>query len=169
MLHYGLILALICAVASGLLAGVNLLTRARILAQAQAEEQAGLKEVLPEGVRFEPVKSGEALLYYRAYDDADRLVGVAFKAAAKGYSSAIQTLAGMTQEGAITRIKILEQSETPGLGMRITEPEFTRQFNNKNNLDEIQAITGATISSGAVIEAVKRQAEEIKEWLKDGK
>jgi electron transport complex protein RnfG len=75
----------------------------------------------------------------------------------------------MTKDGTITAIKILNQNETPGLGARIIEPEFTRQFSNKDlsALNDIQAITGATISSRAVIEAVKKKAGEIKELIKN--
>jgi Na+-translocating ferredoxin:NAD+ oxidoreductase RnfG subunit len=40
MVRYGFILSLICVVASGFLSGVNALTKSRILAQAQAEEEA---------------------------------------------------------------------------------------------------------------------------------
>ncbi len=169
MLRYGFILGLICAIASGLLAGVNFITKPRILAQARAEEEMSLKEVLPEAGRFAEVKSGEEILYYKAYDKDSGLVGVAFKASAKGYSSTIETIAGMTKDGTITAIKILNQNETPGLGARIIEPEFTRQFSNKNvpALNDIQAITGATISSRAVIEAVKKKAQEIRVLIKD--
>ncbi len=171
MIRYGFILGIICAIASGLLAGVNFITKPRILAQAKAEEESSLKQVLPEAVRFSEVKSGEEIIYYKAYDKAGNLVGVAFKAPAKGYSSTIETIAGMTKDGVITAIKILNQSETPGLGARIIEPEFTGQFINKNvpALNDVQAITGATISSQAVIDAVKKKAQEIKVLIKDEK
>lgn len=169
MVRYGLILSLICIIASGLLAGVNFITKPRILAQAKAEEEGSLKEVLPEAERFAEVKSQEEILYYKVYDKDNRFVGVAFKASSKGYSSIIETMAGMTKDGTITAIKILNQNETPGLGARITETDFIRQFTQKNiaDLAGIQAITGATISSRAVIDAVKKKAEEIKELIKN--
>lgn len=163
MLRYGFILALICTVAVGLLAGVNYLTKSRIIAQAQAGEDTSLKEVVPEGVIFKPVKSGEDIIYYKAYDGKGKLVGVAFKSSGKGYSSAIETMVGMLKDGTITAIKILNQNETPGLGARVAEPEFAGQFANKNiqGLARVEAITGATISSKAVIDSVKEKAEEI--------
>ena len=40
----------------------------------------------------------------------------------------------MTKDGTITAIKVLNQNETPGLGARVTETDFTRQFTNKNIL-----------------------------------
>jgi len=164
MVRYGFILALICTIASGLLAGMNLLTKARINAQAQDEEEASLKEVLPQGERFEAVRAEEEVLYYKVYDKSGKFVAVAFKASGKGYSSVIESMVGMNKDGVINAIKILSQNETPGLGAKVVEPGFVLGFSNKNlsQLDNIQAITGATISSGAVIDSVKKRAEEIK-------
>ena len=169
MVRYGSILGLICIVAAGFLAGINALTSSRIIAQAQAEEEAGLKEVVPPGAHFEAVKSGEKTLYYKAHDKEGRLIGVAFKALAKGYSSDIETLVGMLPDGTILAIKILNQNETPGLGSRVSEAEFTGQFKNKKDLNNTQAITGATISSRAVIDSVKSKAEEIKQLMTNDK
>ncbi len=169
MVRYGFILALICFVAAGLLAGVNSLTKSRIIAQAQAEEEASLKEVIPEGEQFEAVKKDGEILYYKARDKAGKLIGVAFKASGKGYSSTVETMVGMLSEGTITAVKVLNQNETPGLGARITEPEFAGQFKNTQDLSNIQAITGATISSKAVIDSVAKKAEEIKALINNEK
>jgi electron transport complex protein RnfG len=172
MLSYGLRLGLICLLASGLLAGMNALTKNKIMAQAQAEEQASLKEVVPAGEHFEEVKSpaGE-VIYYKAQDKDGKLIGVAFKTSGKGYSSVVDTMVGMGLDGSIINIKVLSQNETPGLGARIVEPDFTGRFSRKKieNLNEVQAITGATISSRAVIDAVKKKAEEILNLIKNEK
>jgi electron transport complex protein RnfG len=169
MLRYGFTLTVICIVASGLLAGVNVLTKSRIAAQAQAEEDASLNEVLPEAAHFETVKSGEEIIYYKAHDKEKRLLGAAFRASGRGYSSTIETMVGMLKDGTIKAIKILSQNETPGLGARVTEDSFTSRFSNRGwqNLSEVDAITGATISSRAVIDSVKKKAEEIKALLEN--
>jgi electron transport complex protein RnfG len=171
ILRYGIILGVICLVASGLLAGVNSFTKSRIIAQAQQEEEASLKEVVPEAVHFEAVRSGNDIIYYRAHDKNAKLVGFAFKASGKGYSSEIETMVGMAADGSIIAIKILSQNETPGLGARVIEPSFTRQFANKNiqHLNEVQAITGATISSKAVLDAVKKKAQNLQALIKNEK
>lgn len=168
MARYGLILALICAVASASLAIVNSITKPKIFAQAQQEEEDSLKSVLPDADNFDPVKSGEDILYYKAYK-AGQFIGVAFKASGKGYSSDVQTMVGMTKEGKITTIKILAQNETPGLGAQVTESFFTDRFAQKNigDLNNIQAITGATISSKAVIDSVRKKTEEIKALINE--
>jgi Na+-translocating ferredoxin:NAD+ oxidoreductase subunit G len=171
MARYGLILMLICVVASGLLAAVNALTKTKIVAQARAEEEVSLKEVLPGAVRFEPVMSGAELLYYKGYDKQDRLIGVVIRASGRGYASQIDTVAGMLMDGTITAIKVVNQNETPGLGSRVAEPEFTAQFSNKKpgQFAEVEAITGATISSRAVINSVQRKAREVRGLLKDAR
>ena len=171
MVRYGFILALICIIAAGLLAGVNALTISKIAAQAQAEEQAALKEVMPQASRFTEVKSGQEILYYRALDNQDKLIGFIFKASGKGYSSVIETLAGIFPDGKISAIKVISLNETPGLGMRVTENNFTGQFNNQDafNLSGVQAISGATISSRAVMDSVVKKAQEIKELIKNEK
>ena len=169
MIRYGFILAVICIVAGGLLAGMNSLTKARILAQAQTEEENSLKEVFSEGADFEAVKSQEEVIYYKALDRQGRLAGVAFKTSGKGYSSIIETMVGMLNDGTITAIKVLSQNETPGLGAQVSESKFTDQFANKSvqALSDVEAITGATISSRAVIDSVEKKAEEIKGLIKD--
>lgn len=171
MIRYGITLALICIVASGLLATANSLTKSKILLQAQAQEEASLNEVMPEGKDFLAVKPAAEILYYKVKDKEGKFIGVVFKTQAKGYSSNIETLAGMDKDGVIQAIKILQQNETPGLGAQITEPSFTSQFKNKDiaRLKEVEAITGATISSQAVIAAVKKKAEEIKGLIKNEK
>ena len=171
MIRYGFILTLICVAASALLATMNSITKSRIIAQAKAEEESSLKEVMPEAAYFELVKSGEDIIYYKAHDKDGKFIGVAFKATGKGYSSTLESMVGMTKEGIITAIKILNQNETPGLGAGIIEPPFTGQFSRKNiqDLDKVQAITGATISSKAVIDSVKKKAQGIKALIKDEK
>jgi electron transport complex protein RnfG len=171
MMRYGFILALICVIAAGLLAGVNVLTQPKIIAQAQLEEQAALKEVMPLAVKFVAIKSDVDMkvLYYKAFDNQDKLIGFVFKASEKGYSSIIETLVGIFLDDKINAIKVISQNETPGLGTRVTENKFRSQFSNQSSLDlaDVCAITGATISSRAVMNSIMKKAAEIKELTKD--
>ena len=99
LFRYGFILALICALASGLLSAVNSSTQPKIIAQAKAEEAASLEEIVPTAVSFEPIKKGEDIIYYKVSNADGKFIGVAFKASGKGYSGAIETMAGMGKEG----------------------------------------------------------------------
>jgi len=171
MARYGFILMLICVVAAGLLAAVNALTGPKILAAARAEEQAALKEVMPQADKFTAVNAAaeDEPLYYKAFDGQDKLIGFVFKAKGKGYSSVIETLAGIFLDEKISAIKVISLNETPGLGMRVTENKFTGQFKGRDSLDlsSVEAITGATISSRAVIKSVMERARQIKELIKN--
>jgi len=192
MAVYGLKLGFVCLVATVLLATVNSITLPKIILQAQNELEASLKEVLPQGEKFEAVKKQNEIIYYKVFDKEAKFLGAAFKVSAKGYSSTIETMVGMTKDGTINAIKVLNHNETPGLGSKIAEvkedntildvisgkqsgavkkPWFQEQFSNKKipELDSIQAITGATISSKAVIDSVKEKAKEIQTLIKDEK
>ena len=169
IIRYGFTLAIICALAGGLLAGVNSVTKPLILAQAQAEERSVLEELFPEADDFKQKSADSDLVYYEILDKAGKLIGIAFKAEAKGYASVIETLVGMDKTGDIREIRILSQNETPGLGSRVTEEDFTSRFQGRrvSELEEVDAITGATISSRAVIDSVKKSCDEIKGLIYD--
>ncbi len=119
-LKYAATLFIICLAASGLLSVVHRVTYPKILQQTKAEEAQSLKDVFPSAGYFEPVKQGEDVLYYKAME-AGRLLGYVFKASKRGYSSEIVTMVGLDTQGVITKIRILSQNETPGLGTRVTE------------------------------------------------
>ena len=172
IVRYGFILGLVCILAAGFLAAVNSLAQPKIFAQAKLQEEKSLFEVLPEAARFEAVKSAAGeIIYYQAYNKDNTPAGVAFRAIGRGYSSDIETMAGMDTFGEITVIKVLSHNETPGLGSRITDSSFSSQFSGRNisGLNSVQAITGATISSHAVINSVKNKAEKVQSLLKNGK
>lgn len=191
MTGFAITLGITCIAATGLLAGMNMITAPTIEAQARKDLETSLMEIMPGGKDFEPVEKNGAVLYYKVYDSNHKFIGTAFKTNQKGYSSVIETIAGMDLEGKITAIKIINQNETPGLGTKVTEinnsigildflagkrqdttvkPWFQAQFSGRTiaDLDDIQAITGATISSRAVIESVKTKAKEIEGLLLNG-
>lgn len=166
-LRYGLILGLICFLASSVLAVVNGITEPKIKLQKERKENLGLKEVVPQGEIFAPKFQEGKIIYYLVYNKAKRLEGFAIKTEAKGYSSNIETLAGLNLNLELGNIKLLSQNETPGLGNRISDASFLSQFKGKNldSLAQVQAITGATISSSAVINAIKNKISELKSQL----
>lgn len=162
-IRYGFVLGLICFLASGVLAVVNGLTEPKIELNKVEKEEAALKEVLPKAIKFIANKEEGGADYYLAYDEKNSLVGVAIKSSSKGYSSIIESLAGLDKNLEIVSIKILSQNETPGLGSRVSEESFLSQFIGKklDSLWQVQAITGATISSTAVINSVNNKIEEL--------
>lgn len=164
MLKYGFILGLICLLASGILSVVNAVTEPKIKLQKEAAENLALKEVMPEGVSFKPRLEGEKVIYYTALDSAGKINGFIVKAEGKGYSSVVEAMAGLSPNLEITNVKILSQNETPGLGNRIMKVSFLAQFKGKgvDTFNQVQAITGATISSRAVINSLNNKISELK-------
>ena len=155
-----------------LFVAVSLLLNSKVknkIGVAYAGEQEIFKEVFPDAASFRPVKSEGKIIYYKALDYSKKFMGAVFKASSVGYCSTIESLVGMYKDGTIIAIKILKQNETLGLGSRIVEREFTRQFSNNKDLSNMQAVTGATTSSRAVTESVKAKASEILALTKDEK
>ncbi|MFA5319999.1 MAG: FMN-binding protein [Candidatus Omnitrophota bacterium] len=171
IVRYAFILGLIALTAGGLLAAVNSVTAPRIAAQADLEEETALKELQPEAVSFRPVRRGGEIFFYKAYDSRGKSLGTLFKAAGKGYSGMIETMVCMDERGTVKAIRVLNQNETPGLGSRVAEKPFIERFGgvSADKLAGVQAITGATISSRAVISSVSLKAAEVREALRDGK
>ena len=120
---FALIMMLVGLVAAILLVGVRLFTQPRIEVHQRMEKQEALSVVLPEAEAFEAVQKEGRIIYHRGYASPrkEKVVGYAFLASGRGFSSVIRTLVGMSPDGKITGIKILCQRETPGLGARIEE------------------------------------------------
>lgn len=94
----------------------------------------------------------------------------------KGYGGTIKMLVAVSPEGKEIDYQILSANETPGLGDGVAKDEFKKQFRGKTaaamvvtkdpaNTENIQAITGATISSRAVTAGVKTAETEVMEYL----
>lgn len=89
---------------------------------------------------------------------------VAFETAAQGYHGNVAVMSGINaSDKTLTGISIVGHSETPGLGARITEAQFTDSFEGKSldqelTKDDINALSGATLSTNGVVNAVNKAA-----------
>ncbi|NLY50819.1 MAG: RnfABCDGE type electron transport complex subunit G [Firmicutes bacterium] len=164
-LRLGLTLMLLCAVAAGLLAFTNAQTATIIAENEQAKLEASLKELLPEAERFETTEE-DGKVFYQGFN-GDKQVGVVAVFEQKGFGGFMTLMLGVNNESKITGFRVLAHSETPGLGARITEDSFMSQFEGKSTDDslqvgkDIQAISGATISTRSVAGGIKLMAGEI--------
>lgn len=128
----------------------------------------GLEQVIP-GKEFKEIIPDTL---WQVFDSLDNFVGIAFRVFPLGYGGLIPIIVGLDVNKKITGIKIAGPSEglkeTPGLGAKIIEPEFTNQFTNKSEKEiaikkdggEIDAITAATISSRAVCNGISKGIKE---------
>jgi electron transport complex protein RnfG len=162
---FGMILGIICLAATLVLAVTYEITKPKIEAQLKNEESAALKEILPGADTFKE-KSIDGIEYFDAMKSGS-LVGYCIRVVANGYSGYIRIVVGIDRSGLIKGVQVLEQYETPGLGSKITEVKqgekdawFLRQFKGKSASTvtlkkDVDAITGATISSSAVTNAIR--------------
>ena len=182
----------IIAILAGLaLSGVFSMTKTTIEEQELAKEREAYKAVCPAAVSFddaegaadavaamagETTRVNEALV---AKDEAGNTVGYALNVTGKGFGGNVTMALGLSADGAITGISFTELNETAGLGMRADEPAFKEQFNGKSGQltlvkgdasgeQEVSAITGASVTSGAVISAVNAGLDFYETTLKGG-
>ena len=148
------VLVLICAIMSGLLAVTNNITAPIIDEAERAANEAARKEVLSAADSFEKVEAAglpDAVTeVYRAANGA----GYTFSITAQGYGGkgTLKIAVGIDMDGKITGTKILDHKETAGLGSKITGDAFQGQFPGKDagyvsDIKNIDTISGATKSS----------------------
>lgn len=89
----------------------------------------------------------------------------AVSAAPKGYGGEITMMIGINAGGEVTGVKITDMSETAGLGANAKNESFLSQFIGKD--PEIQALTGATITTNAVKKGVSDAKEQVDIILKE--
>ncbi|ADL07469.1 RnfABCDGE type electron transport complex subunit G [Thermosediminibacter oceani] len=139
----------------------------KIQEQAQKDLEASIKNVIPGITRYEQVEK-EGMTFYIGLDDQGNKKGIAFKSTGQGFGGPIEMMVGYDpKEGKLTGLQILSMAETPGLGARIQEPAFTDQFKGKSVNDpfvpkeDVQVITGATISPAGVANGIKTALEKV--------
>ena len=168
-------LTLICLITTALLAIVNNVTEEPIKQNViKAENEARMSVV--EGASDFVEKDGGA--YYEAVDANGNVIGYAVSTSAKGYGGDVSVMTGFDMKGRILKVEIVSAGdETPGLGQNITKDSFLGQFVGKSGElklvtasqstgadNEIDAVTSATYSSVAVVDAVN-EAREILSFI----
>ena len=172
-------LLLICAIVSALLAGVNSITKPIIAENEQKNFEIAMQEVLPEASGFKEVDPGdytpsETGVTLDSLYRADNGGYVVSTVCSEGYGGDVSVMVGITKDLTVNQVKIMSMSETPGLGAKASEPEFIGQYDGlaagitvvKNTApadNQIEAISGATITSKAVTKAVNTALQAAKE------
>lgn len=163
----GITLLLITAIVAGLLGAVNYITKDKIKENTDQAVQSAIQTVLPvdakpEAVELTSADEGNGIVaVYRLGDE-----GYAVEVVTGGSQGNIDLMVGIDNTGAVTGVRIISHSETPGLGAVAASngskgTEFRDQFIGKSGEvrvtkdgGEICALTGATITSKAVCRAV---------------
>jgi electron transport complex protein RnfG len=151
------------------------LTKDPIEASKVAKQENAIKMVLPPFERIADVEEVTidglgVFKMFKAYDKDDQFVGAAIESFSKnGFSGEIKVMVGFDINGNIVDYSVLEQKETPGLGTKMVD--WFKTVKGKQNIKsknagtanltvskdggDIDAITAATISSRAFLEAVR--------------
>ncbi len=153
------VLAGICLVVTALLAYINLITSPIISAAEEKAASEARSEVLAEAngefEKLEDVELPEGVTEaYRGSGNS----GYVFMLSQKGYGGEIKLICGIKSDGSIEAIKTLSHSETSGIGSKVVDngSGYRDKFKGKTEDDysEVDAISGATISSTAYKKAI---------------
>lgn len=178
-------LFVICLCVTALLAVTNAVTKDAIAYQQERSAAESRQAVCPDAVDFEKVEYDvQGVECYKALDESGNLIGYAISSASRGYGGDVKVMTGINAEdGSVIAINVYDNSgETPGLGVNTSGEKFTSQFaglssgtgvtvdkdagKNPDSL-AVDSVTGATISSRAVVDAVN-QAFDAYNAVKEG-
>ncbi len=166
-----LALTVVVFISVAVLSGMDLFTRDTIQYQKELKVQRMLNQLFPEMTAYDFDESTEI---YTISSDGSK-VGYAFLGVGVGYGGDIDIVVGMENKTTLRGIAVIAHAETPGLGDKILLPDFTDRFigldiseiNLTRDGGKVDAITGATISSRAVVDGVRAAATEKAKLIPD--
>lgn len=166
------ILFIITGIVAAVLGGVNMLTIKQIELNSMDKEKAALYDIIKNAKDFEQLPDDKAKNH-----DADKIYiaksnetveGYCVLVTTNGYGGEMTVMVGVGTDLKVKGVNILSHSETPSLGALAAEKNFLEQFTGKKDIsvvksspkeNDIVAISGATISSKAVTDAVNKAAK----------
>lgn len=179
MIRPTLVLFIICLAVGTAMAFTNSATADKIAQRIVEDAQTARRNVIPEAdsfIKLDMTRIQKALpkkdsdVIWEAYlaKKNGNNIGYVFLAKPKGYAGEINVMVGIASDGSVSGVEIGDNKETPGLGSKAKDKEFKGQFYGKKydaiNVvkrrpqkdDEVQAISGATITSKAVSRGVQQ-------------
>jgi len=177
-----LVLGVIGLFAGASLGAMHLWTRTRIAENEKAELEGKVKDLFPDCDISSRQLTKETVLYEATTADGQK-AGYAFVAKGMGYQGDIRLIVGVKPDlTKMVGLAVMPTSETPGLGKRIEDSGFRGQFvgldvsgevhlvkGEQEAANEVSAITGATVSSTAVVNILNREIAEMRRLLPEGK
>jgi electron transport complex protein RnfG len=183
-----IVLTSIGVVSGALLMSVNLLTKDRIAANKQREIEQAVIRVIPGTTASQKIYEEKDFTVYEGKNDQGQDLGLAILTTAGGFQDKILYIFGLNLPlTRITSLYVLEQKETPGLGAKVAdEKSFLQFWEDKDSThslslrkpavgkgelapSEVNTVTGATVSSKAVLASVNAALEKIKKLKEEGK
>ena len=166
-----------------LLAGVNYALKPKIEANSSAKQNSALSTLLTDAVTFEEIveEDGQPTVF-KGLDENKQSAGWVFKATGAGYADRIDLLIAVDSGfEKIVGYQVLFSNETVGFGDKIKDEPFKKQFNSapveelellkmgdEEIIDnEIVAISGATITSNAVVDIFNEYVFSVRNKLRE--
>ena len=150
------ILVVVCLLAGVILSSANLITAPVIAANEERANNETYMAALPEADSFTAVDCD--IEGVTAVLQANNGAGWVITAQSRGYGGQVPAAVAFDNAGRILRVIMMSNEETPGLGQKVTEPGFSEQFSgmaaSSFSLEDIDAVSGATISSRASVNAI---------------
>ncbi len=180
ILNIILVLTTVGVLSGGSLVLVYNYTNPKIKENQEKSTKDAIFKVFPGADTYERIKSKDNEIY-KVKSKKKGMLGYAFIAEGNGYQGKISIMVGVKKDlKTLTGIEILESQETPGLGQEITSDNFKNQFKGLSSSpkieyvkgekpskpNQIEAITGATISSKAVVGILNSELEKVRKAVK---
>ena len=166
-------LFVVCLLSVAALAAVNMFTTRKIADNEEKSKQLALSHVLPaSSFEKQELKDNSYGVFemYKGLDESGTIAGAVIFLNTKGYGGDITVAVGVSATGEITGVEVNSHGETPGLGERVTHKEFLDQFKGGRapyKLKDIDGITGATISTNAMIKGINSAAEYFAAYVQE--
>lgn len=165
-------LTLACFFCSLIIALVYFFTAPVAAKNAVMLKEESMKALIKDADEFKAVE-GKSEMYEAIKDN--KTIAYVTQSESKGYGGTIEILVGVDTQCRVIGYNILSHNETPGLGDKTTKSPFKDQFKGKDlkhlvvtkdssDKDDIQAITGATISSKAVTKGIEKAVKDVNEY-----
>ncbi len=166
-----LVLLLICLVITAALAVTYQITKPIIDEINIINANIARGEVFADGEGSFSLVEGEFAANIIEVYEANNGAGYVFTALDKGFGGKMTVMVGISKSGEITGAKVTSHAETPGLGTKAMTPEYLAQYKgqisvtrtDESDKTQIDAVTGATITSNAVFRAVEASLEQFEQ------
>jgi len=172
ILKVGINLTIACLISGAIIAGTYWVTHPVAVKELVHQHNLAMQELVKDAQDFKPVAGKTD--WYAAVKDG-KTIAYVVPADSIGYGGTITMITAVSLDGRDLGYKIIDHNETPGLGANATKPQFSHQFIGKKAADlvvvkhettkNIQAMTGATITSRAVTKGVREAVERVDQYI----
>ncbi len=176
------VLTVISIISAIALSEISSWANPKITQNRTQETEKAIFRVQPKAKSYKKINQS-GLELFQVFDENNKPLGYALTYEGNGFQGKIRLIVGLNDSlNVISRVEILEQVETPGLGNKITEEPFLKQFENLLTIPEIewvkgskptkpnqiQTITAATISSKSVVQILNEGISKLKDLKQKG-